>query len=258
MKPLPTAPGPDEARPGDASSALIGAVSSVSGSYSAANRRSQQSNVHRVYPWLLCASTAIAVVFCVMYITKPILPDNRAAVEDPVISDQPDSGDRDAGLLPDKNHLPGQKQPGITTTGPVGSNPKQAPTIAPLHSIYEETNLRMQHILTAEAPGGHVSRIDLNVPVLYPSRQLRWSTAEVAQARSLMLRLMDYQDKTRQLRSEGQQLLSEWSSLIEQSIPSSELRADSPSLPSNQENAGREVRSAGMTSSSAIQIQGNQ
>ena len=123
-----------------------------------------------------------------------------------------------------------------------------------MHSIYEETNLRVQHILTAEDPSGHVNRIDIDVPVLYQSRNLRWTAAEVSEARGLMLRLMEYQDKTRQLKNEGQQLLAAWSKLMGQSIPSAQLRADSPSLPGNQEEATQSSRSAGTTTTNAIQL----
>jgi len=123
-----------------------------------------------------------------------------------------------------------------------------------MHSIFEETNLRVQHILTAEAPNGHVNRIDIDVPVLYQSRNLRWTTAEVSEARSLMLRLMNYQDKTRQLKTEGQELLAAWSKLMGQSLPSAQLRADSPSLPGNQEEATKASSPATATGTSAIQL----
>ena len=97
--------------------------------------------------------------------------------------------------------------------------------------------MRVQHILTATSEDGHVSRIDLEVPVLYQSRQLRWSPSEVEQANQLMLRLMDHQDKSRMLKSDGEQLLADWNALIGTSIPASKLRADSPSIPENQQLA---------------------
>ena len=120
---------------------------------------------------------------------------------------------------------------------------------------FEQTNLRVQHILTADTPDGHVANIDIDVPVLYQSRNLRWTPAEVAQARQLLIQLSDYQDKTRQLRAEGATLLASWNQLVEKSIPAGVVRADSPSLPSNQQDAADAPRPAGLDTNEAIRIQ---
>ena len=66
---------------------------------------------------------------------------------------------------------------------------------------------------------------------------------------------MDYQEKSRQLRAEGVQLLDAWNHLISKSIPASELRADSPSLPENQVDAADAPRPAGLITTESIQIQ---
>jgi hypothetical protein len=99
-----------------------------------------------------------------------------------------------------------------------------------------------------------LDRIVLDVPVLYRSRELRWTADEVAKARQLLVQLMDYQEKCRALRSEGTDLLSAWNKLIEQSLPATELRADSPSLPANQLDAADSPRPAGLISTESIQI----
>ena len=91
-------------------------------------------------------------------------------------------------------------------------------------------------MLDAEFPSGDVSRIIVDVPVLYRSRNLRWSQDEAARARILLERLAAYQDQVRNLRSEGTLLLDEWNSLMTASIPGAALRADSPSLPANQQD----------------------
>ena len=120
---------------------------------------------------------------------------------------------------------------------------------------FEQTNLRIQHILTAEAPGGHRAKIDIDVPVLYQSRNLRWTTTEVATARDLLIRLANYQERTRILRSEGVELLDSWNQLIEQSIPAADLRADSPTLPTNQQDAADSPRPALLDTAESIKIQ---
>jgi hypothetical protein len=147
-------------------------------------------------------------------------------------------------IMPDKDRLPGEK--------PTGSTPRAT---SPSETPFENTNLRIQHILTAEAPGGHTSRIDLDVPVLYQSRNLRWTPAEVAKARELLIRLADYQEKSRNLRLEGVELLDSWNQLIENSVPAAALRADSPTLPTNQQDAADSPRPAGLDTTELIQIQ---
>lgn len=229
-------------------------------SFSKTNRRASSNPVQRAYPWLLAASTAVAATFCLLYITKPVIvppgsvgTDLTKAVIQNTSSQHP-AEDKPASLLPDKNRLPGDGG-GNGPIKPVPSDPRKSilpPTYA---NQFEETNLRIQHILTAEAPGGHVDRIDLDVPVLYQSRSLRWTPDEVAEARTLLTRLMDYQEKSQALRGEGIQLLDAWNRLISDSIPSHDLRADDPSLPSNQSDTSESPRLAGSLSNDSIQIQ---
>ncbi len=216
-------------------------------SYSTSNRRASAYPGQRVYPVLLFTSTAVAGMFCLMYLTKPFIQASQAVT--------PSVGSQQAlviaeptpvrsSIMPDKDRLPGEK-PGVTT--PRTTSPSATP--------FEHTNLRIQHILTAEAPGGHTSRIDLDVPVLYQSRNLRWTPAEVAKARELLIRLANYQEKSRTLRLEGVELLDSWNQLIENSVPAADLRADSPTLPTNQQDAADTPRPAGLNTTELIQIQ---
>ncbi len=216
---------------------------------------------NRAYPWLLVLSTAIAALFCLMYITKPVIltfpappaavatlpatPLKAAALKAAPAAAKPAT----AGLLPDASHLPGERSPGAA------NRPAPAPASPPMNSGYEETNLRIQHVLTAQAPGGHLARIDLEVPVLYQSRSLRWTPEEIATARSLLARLTDYQEKSQRLRAEGGDLLDAWNRLISRSLPATELRADSPSLPTNQQDSAESPRPAGLNTNESIQIQ---
>jgi hypothetical protein len=65
---------------------------------------------------------------------------------------------------------------------------------------------------------------------------------------------MSYQEKSQQLRAEGVELLESWNHLIGNSIPATELRADSPSLPVNQQDAVDAARPAGLITTESIQI----
>lgn len=241
MKPIPTQ-NPN----------LIQAIDNAASIYSTSNRRAAGCPTPRIYPWLLFTSTAVAALFCLMYITKPVIlasqspgptftPLPAAAAPTPKTTAAPVN----VALMPANDQLPGEK-----ITKRTAPNLTSSPAAA-----FEQTNLRIQHILTAEAPGGHLAKIDLDVPVLYRSRNLRWTAAEVADARALLVRLADYQEKSRTLRADGAELLGEWNRLIERSIPASDLRADSPTLPANQQDAADAPRPAGLDTTELIKIQ---
>lgn len=262
MKPLPA----QNSLTIRASDSVIPSIPSLlnipSGSYSLANRRVTTCSVQRVYPWLLFTSTAIAALFCFMYITKPVImasqgplpniPENRITPEKVAAVT---ASAKSASFLPDHDRLPGEKASQLPASIPAREmgGPSHPATTA--DSPFEQTNLRIQHILTAEAPGGHLAKIDLEVPVLYQSGNIRWTPAEVAEARGLLSRLSDYQEKSRMLREEGDGLLAAWNHLIERSIPANALRADSPSLPTNQQDAANAPRPAGLNTTESIKIQ---
>lgn len=222
--------------------------------YSQSNRRASTCGMQRAYPWLLFTSTAVAAVFCILYITKPVIMASQgtaAAVTDHAILEtlappaQSAAAPVVAGLMPSQDLLPGEKA--SSAEKPV---PQPSAT-----DPFEQTNLRIQHILTAEAPNGHRAKINIDVPVLYQSRNLRWTAAEVSDARELLARVADYQEKSRVLRAEGSELLDSWNQLIARSIPAMDLRADSPSLPENQQGSLPAPRPAGLDTTELIQIQ---
>ncbi len=260
MKPLPAQKFAGQRASGELIPSLPTIVSSHHGSFSNSNRRAVRVPSPQAYPWLLAASTAIAGLFCFMYITKPVILSPASQANSASIQQ---AAPKPAGispsassLMPSVDRLPGEKSPTspakLKTTQIGPGLPLPNPSSSP---AFEETNLRIQHILTAEAPGGHLDRIDIDVPVLYQSRSLRWTPQEIEQARGLLVRLTDYQEKSRQLRSEGIQLLDSWNQLVGRSIPSAGLRADSPTLPANQEQMDGASHSGGLNSSDSIQIQ---
>jgi hypothetical protein len=54
---------------------------------------------------------------------------------------------------------------------------------------------------------------------------------------------------------EGAELLDSWNQLVERSIPASDLRADSPTLPTNQQDAADAPRPPGLNTTELIRIQ---
>ncbi len=259
MKPLPTQHFPVIQVKGSGIPSLPTILKHAPGPYSKSNRRAATCPTQRIYPWLLITSTAVAAMFCLMYITKPVIlaapnpspmvPHAEKTDLTKVITPAPHND-----LIPNGNQLPGEMTSIVANKQTPSQSLHQTRESPPVNA-FEETNLRIQHILTAEAPGGNIARIDIEVPVLYQSRNLRWTAPEVAQARALLIRLTDYQEKSQMLRAEGVQLLDTWNRLIEHSIPAGELRADSPTLPVNQLDAADAPRPAGLSTTESIQIQ---
>ena len=207
-------------------------INTTPGSFSSANRRAVSCRIQRAYPWMLFTSTAIAATFCLAYITKPVILPNPSPTDSPtpkeVAANVPAPAAVSEKLLPDPTSLPGDSK------HPKPASALENPPTVSLNTEFEETNIRVQHILDAESPTGDISRIIVDVPVVYRSRNLRWSQEETTEARALLARLSEHQEKTRALRDEGKALLNDWNTLMGISIPSNALRADSPSLPSNQ------------------------
>lgn len=195
-----------------------------------ANQRRGACGTQRAYPWLLVTATLLAGAFCFLYINKPVIVAHEGLPLPPAgkPADQPGQ----PGALLASSSLPGDG--GESTDRPVVAEPRTLGTPSEA-STYEETNLRIQHVLGARGPQGEdLGRVVLEVPVLYPSRTLRWSADDVDRARSLLTRIGDYQERSRDLRAEAVDLLTEWDQLVSSSIPAESLRADSPSLPENQ------------------------
>jgi len=223
----------------------------------APNRRATGCPVQRAYPWLLVSSTALAALFCGLYMTKPVIvagqqPGPAATAQapspSPVLAASPSRPPEADSLLPRSGTLPGD------VTKPQPADPRRFTSAqAGPESAYEQTNLQIQHVLKAQGPDGlDLGKIDLKVPVLYRSRALRWTPEEIARARDLMARISDYQEASRYLREEGNSLLTEWNALVGESIPASSLRADSPSLSGVPQAA---AGNGGLDSTQAIEIQ---
>lgn len=220
-------------------SVLPTALPQTGGPRSNSNRKNSASPARGVYPWMLLASTAVAGAFCYLYLTKPVIiappagspaasGPSPAVVKAPLIP--AGTSPSIASIGPASDRLPGD--PAV-----VQSRGSAKPPVS-TSGTYEESNYSVQHVVTAEAPNGVIKRLDFKVPVLYRSRNLRWTKTEVATARDLLNRLADYQEKTRALRAEAVALEDAWNQLLERSTPVLGLQADSPSLLGNQDRPG--------------------
>ncbi len=257
MRPLPTnhpAP-PSGPRP-----AVVEPRTLELGPLNPSTNRRAVCPIQRAYPWLLAASTGLAAVFCAMYLTKPVIVPGQAAAApvetaaptlvpspSPALAATPRT---QAPLLPTADDLPGD-----TPARPQPADPRRLGSAARdiSGSSFEETNLRVQHVLGAQGPNGeNLGKILLDVPVLYQSRTLRWTPEDIAEARELLAAIGDYQERSRTLREEAGILLAAWNNLVDGSIPAPVLRADSPSLPSNQ--SSRKQASEDLDTVRAIEV----
>ena len=198
----------------------------------------------------------MAAVFCFAYLTKPVVIANNPAESDGSITGSAisENTERPETSAQDASAPTGSAEPSEPNIASQDSAPSNSVPAAPNSNGFEETNFRMQHILDAESSSGEVHRLVIEVPVLYKSRNLRWSQQEVAQARILLQQLEQHQEQTRALRDQGKRLLQNWNTLMTASIPDEILRADSPSLPINQRNHDFSVMTP---SADAVELQQN-
>lgn len=223
--------------------------------------------LEKAYPWLLGVSTCLSALLCWMYVTKPVIVQevsaDSPAVAPPLeqVADVKTAKKKDvaasqvveptsAELVPSDNQLPRAGSGGkhVVSVNPKSVAGQGAPVpIDPrlLNSGlrgaaepgvglgWEKTNLKVQHILTADAGSGEHEKIVINVPVLYETRSMRWTPDHVEKAREVLARLMLYERNLSNLRKEGSAILADWNELLKETVPAGSLRADSPSLPYN-------------------------
>ncbi len=231
MRPLPTSP---ESLPESHSKASRHALE-LGSSAIASNHRRSGAGSRSAYPWLLIAATSLAGAFCYLYLTKPVIAAPQATAP----PSSPGVEEAEAATSPPAPAKPEAVAPATL------SNPDASP--------FEETVLRMQHVVLATGPQNEdLGRLTIEVPVAYESGTIRWSRDDVALARSLLSRIDQHRAKTLALREEAVSLITEWDDLMIRSIPESALRADSPTLPENQ-GAGT-ADQAGFKSTETIEI----
>ncbi len=222
-------------------------------------------------PVLLVLSTLLAATFCILYLTKPVVrivaadptrpaPANPIPTATPAAPTAPDRVARSSPTAkPAKPAAPSTPAADAPASGaPLPADPADlagagAPKSSP-DAEFEETNLKVQHVLSVVAPDGEIGRVVTEVPVLYQTRTLRWDQAQVAAARNLLAALQAHQQKARALRAEGIALLDAWQALVAGSIPTPALRADSPTLPANQAGESARRGPAGLETSKSIEV----
>lgn len=220
----------------------------------------RSSETPLTYKVLLVLTTLSSILFCWLYVTKPVevtIGDDSTATSasDPTQQNEVEnSGPQPTTspppkfqktalskptdfLPPSENTLPGTPRTStkITETSP---NSKKNPIPLPNSSStsgqneYEETNDRIQHVITAQS-GDQSERIILEVPVIYQTRGMRLGPQQAEEARRILRALKSYKSLVTKLHQDGQNISKAWELLLLDSQPIDALRADSPSLPQN-------------------------
>lgn len=205
------------------------------------NTHSPSSEVSLTYKFLLTFSTLCAVFFCWLYVTKPTQVINATPAGDSKLVAEPEpptSGEADSSSFESltSNALPGDspERPKATDAHSSSSTIPLAKTASTDGQLgWEETNHRVQHVLTAQN-GTSSERIILQVPVIYQTRGIRLGTEQAKEAARVLRALTIYQEQITKLHQDGKNIQHAWDMLLLSAQPISALRADSPSLPSAQ------------------------
>ena len=203
------------------------------------------SEITLTYKYLLTFSTLSAVFFCWLYVTKPtIVTASKVAAEESVSTQSNASGSKEkappAPTLNSFAKLNNSGLPGDTakseTLSPMSAANRDSNIPLPLSDStkdlvgFEETNDRVQHVITAQSNSSS-ERIILEVPVIYKTRGLRFGPEQANEAQRVLRALKIYQSQIKKLHQDGKNIQLAWDSLLMSAQPVAALRADSPSLP---------------------------
>ncbi|MDG0993714.1 MAG: hypothetical protein P8O22_03165 [Akkermansiaceae bacterium] len=256
-------------------SSAAGSVGSMLDNHSGSkNFLRGQGQLERGYPWLLAVSTLLSTVLCWLYVTKPVvideinvLPSARSDLNMNTQLPHETSHKQIVGvttplrLVPSDSELPSARNRSSEAMpgAPIEVDPrkltmaKRANSTRSVSNGWEKTNLKVQHILSADVGMTENEKIIINVPVLYQTRSMRWTPEQMVKARDVLERLMLYERDLSKLRKEGLDIMTSWNHIIRDTIPAGSLRADSPSLPYNHGDAKDPALLPG--SASAIQVE---
>ncbi len=208
------------------------------------------TGLEKLYPVLLVMSLLMAAVFCLLYLTKPVVQVQSTKQEEVFVNQgethevvkQVEEPVYQSLLSPWPDEEPLSEQAGNTLQSDVFTDEF-------ISEGHEGTNLKMQQVFIAEGPGGQREKIEIEQVVNYPTRLLRWDSETIAQARFLKQEMARHLNDVQIVRQNGEYLMAEWEKLITGAMPIDVLRADSPSLPNNA-FAGQEAHAMSQHTSS--------
>ncbi|GAA5497172.1 hypothetical protein Rhal01_03362 [Rubritalea halochordaticola] len=215
------------------------------------------------YKFLLLTTTSAAAFFCWLYITKPTTIEALPEKDEVSLTKRPTADESSTDIdavdshTPDMNSDQPENQsnptdfiPPSDQTLPGLANSSQGSHLSPVNparsaniplantpstagkASWEETNDRVQHIITAQR-NGNSERLIIEVPVIYMTRGMRLGPGQAEEARRILKAMEIYQDRINKLQQDGENISKAWNSLLMSTQPVEALRADSPSLPQN-------------------------
>lgn len=203
------------------------------------------SEITLTYKYLLTFSTLSAVFFCWLYVTKPTIVTASKVESEDSSATLSNSSDTTEKVQPDpalnsfaklnNTGLPGDTS-NSETLSPISAATKGSNIPLPQSDStkslvgFEETNDRVQHVITAQSNSSS-ERIILEVPVIYKTRGLRFGPEQANEAQRVLRALKIYQSQIKKLHQDGKNIQVAWDSLLMSAQPVEALRADSPSLP---------------------------
>lgn len=210
--------------------AILSAANGVelSDSVSLQSEKNEQANsLEKLYPGLLVASLLLAASFCFLYLTKPVVEISAInSSKEPVVAIESETT-KSEQLLPWPDEEP-------LLPSPVESSVLRSSPASLAEQVgNESTHLKMQQVLLVEGPEQLREKIEVEQKVGYPTRLLRWDQETIRRARLLKQEIARHLNDVRIVKENGKHLMTEWESLVLESMPTEVLRADSPSLPRN-------------------------
>jgi len=204
------------------------------------------SEITLTYKYLLTFSTLSAVFFCWLYVTKPTIVSAIPAGSRENAGQEPDAAVPQSSSkvsAPEQNSFAKLSSGGLPGDTPANSGLSQTSAAEKGSNIplpksdstedlvgFEETNDRVQHVITAQSNASS-ERIIIQVPVIYKTRGLRFGPEQANEAQRVLRALKIYQSQIRKLHQDGKNIQLAWDSLLMSAQPIDALRADSPSLP---------------------------
>lgn len=185
-------------------------------------QKPETKSLTRFYPPLLFFSTTLTAVFLYLYLTKPVIITEGAAVttgvkegvvpapvevvSTPVVNEE-------LSPWPEASALSANELPGLE---PLHSEVSHSPQMI-------STTLGVEQIIEVESLNGELEKFTVSLPVLYPENVLSWNEQSIAEAHLLAGDIEEHLKKVREVQANGVVLLENWNLLVSKSVPKSVL-----------------------------------
>lgn len=186
----------------------------------------EAKSLGRFYPPLLFLSTTLTGVFLFLYMSKPVIVQEKGAANLVVAQEAAPATTVSEGVkevpleelspwpeTPEAAMLTSDSLPGFEPEIPA---PSSGPSMLP-------TTLGVEQIVKVESLNGELEEFTVSLPVLYPENMLSWNEESIAEARVLAADIETHLEKVREVQANGVKLLENWNILVSKSVPKTVL-----------------------------------